>query len=153
MDINKEIFRPLGIKNKLKMIAAFTEDELMRISQESIKKLIVRHGVGAKNSRNKHLTIPRSRRKGNDWNSNVEQIYIYKGMVYLDFYLQYDNTDTNEVDRLEIFMIGPDYIGCHEYEDRNGHTQTATFRYNRSQKAEVIRSILYAFVDAKYSEQ
>lgn len=152
LDVNKEIFRRFGVKNKIKMIASFTTDELLRIKPETVKTLIVRVGSGASNSRNKHLSIPSRRRVGNDWNSHVDSVYVYRKVIYLSFYLQYDNTDTTDVERLEIFLYGSTFEGAYEYDDGNGHIQTAYYRYNREQKAEVIRSILYAFVDAKYPE-
>lgn len=153
MNINTELFRRTAPEKKLSMIEGLNQYELFCITETTIKRIIREAGSGKKGSPNKTLYISRKNITGNDWNSDIERWSIWKGKIWIGFYLQYSNTDTNTDDYYSNFKGSGEYLGSYEYEDRYGHSQTAYFRYYAEDKAKAIRTLLKQYVENKYASK
>lgn len=153
ININTYIFTRTAPINKLRTIENLTQSELLATSEATISRIIKEAGTGKPNSRNKDLNLKRINRTGNKWNSTIEGWYIWKKNVYIDFYIQYSNTDTNTDDSFKEFMKYSEYQGSYEYEDRYGNTQTTYFRYSPEDKARAIRSLLREYIETKYADK
>ena len=94
-NINIELFKRYAPKKKLEIINALTENELLAITNNTILRIIKEAGRGDSNkTRCKYKTLFLSD-AGNNWNSNVTNIYNWKkDEVYLSVYIQGDDTDT-----------------------------------------------------------
>lgn len=153
ININIELFKRYGIKKKYDIVEHLTEDELLLTNLGTIERCVKEQGTGFDSkkvrSHNKYLSIRSSRQEGNNWNSNVDEIRLYNKVLYISFYLQYNNTDTTDSDKLSNFLIGGEYIGRHEYTGRYDDIQTAIYRYDVHAKARVIKSILLEYLDRK----
>lgn len=94
-NINQLIFSRIAPpQKKLKAIEKLTSSELWA-TPETITRIVKETGERIGKSRNKRLYISRDRQQGNNWNSTVVAVEIYKGTLYLDIYFQMDSTDTN----------------------------------------------------------
>ena len=152
-NINQFIFSRTQPQKKLQVIKFLSEAELLSITPSTITRMVKEAGNNMYKSRNKELRISSDRRKGNNWNSEMECIYLVKGKLYLDFYVQYGSTDTNTSEHLETFLQRGEYLGTIEHTDYYGNPQTSYFRYDQSDKARVIRSILEEYVYTKYADK
>lgn len=153
IDINTYIFTRTAPITKYRTIENLTQSELLAISEATVQRIIKEVGTGKPKSHNKDLKLSRENRTGNKWNSSIEGWYIWKKQVYIDFYIQYDNTDTNTADTFKEFMKYSEYQGSYEYEDRYGNTQTTYFRYSPEDKARAIRALLREYIEVKYSDK
>jgi GTPase SAR1 family protein len=104
-------------------------------------------------SRDKQLRIGYDRRKGNNWNSTVESVELIKGKLFLDFYIQYENTDTNTSEEYDNFFRRGNFRGEIRRSDRYGNGRTYYFCYDETDKARVMRSILLEYVYSKYNDK
>lgn len=93
-NINQLIFSRIAPQKKLKAIEKLTSSELWA-TPEIITRIVKETGERIGKSRNKRLYISRDRQQGNNWNSTVVAVVLYKGTLYLDIYFQMDSTDTN----------------------------------------------------------
>lgn len=152
-NINQFIFSRTQPQKKLQVIKFLSEAELLAINSGAIMRMVKEAGHNMYKSRNKELRISSDRRKGNNWNSVVESVYLVKGKLYVDFYVQYGSTDTNTSEPLETFLHKGEYLGTIEHTDYYGNPQTSYFRYDQSDKARVIRSILEEYVCVKYHDK
>lgn len=153
MNINTELFRRTTPDKKLQIIENLTQYELFCITETTIKRIIREAGSGKKGSPNKTLYISRKNITGNNWNSDIESWSIWKGKIWIGFYLQYSNTDTNTDDYYSNFKGSGEYLGSYEYEDRYGHSQTTYFRYYAEDKAKAIRALLKQYIENKYHDK
>ena len=153
IDINTFIFTRTAPMTKLRAIENLTQSELLAITEATISRIIKEAGIGKARSHNKDLKLSRENRTGNKWNSTIEGWYVWKKEVYIDFYIQYSNTDTNTADSFKEFMKYSEYQGSYEYEDRYGNTQTTYFRYSPEDKARAIRALLREYVETKYADK
>ena len=156
IDINVELFKRYAPKKKLEIVEKLSFDELMNVSMTTLERIVKEVGKGAwseKRSRNKRLSISSDLQKGNNWNSDIEEISLYKGKLYLGVYLQYENTDTiDETTADSFFSRGDTRIDiCRD--DRYGNPRTYYAVYEEEDKAEVMRSILLQYIYSKYKEQ
>lgn len=149
MNLNQEIFTRKGAEKKNAIINAATEDDLMRVSKETILRCIKEVGHKRYKSRDKELRIDNDKMAGNRWNAWVERVGTTKGRLWVGFYIQYSNTDTSDSEWWDAFMGYGDYRGSITYEDRYGNPHTDYYRFDRSDKAKVIRSILLTYVADK----
>lgn len=152
-NINQFIFTRTQPQKKLEVIEKLTAPELLGITEATISRIIKEAGTGKPKSHNKDLKLSRKNRTGNKWNSTIEGWYVWKKEVYIDFYLQYSNSDTNTADTFKEFMKYSEYQGSFEYEDRYGHSQTTYFRYSPEDKARAIRALLREYIETKYSDK
>lgn len=155
-NINVELFKRYAPEKKLEIIDKLNSDDLMKISTATFERIVKETGKGAwseKRSRNKRLRIRSSLQKGNNWNSDIEEISLYNGKLYLVVYLQYENTDTSdETTAAAFFRPGETRIGVKRI-DRYGNERTYYAVYDEEDKAEVARSILKEYVYTKYHEK
>ena len=155
-NINVELFKRYAPKKKLEIIDKLNSDDLMKISTATFERIVKETGKGAwseKRSRNKRLRIRSSLQKGNNWNSDIEEISLYNGKLYLGFYLQYENTDTSdETTAASFFRRGETRIDIRR-DDRYGNPRTYYAIYDEDDKSEVARSILKEYVYTKYHEK
>lgn len=152
-NVNTFFFTKTAPKTKLAVIDNLSASELLCITESSILRIIKEAGTGKPRSHNKEFNLSRVNRTGNKWNSTISGWYVWKKQVFIDFYLQYDNTDTNTGDTFKEFMRYPEYQGSYEYEDRYDNPQTTYFRYSPEDKARAIRALLREYVETKYSDK
>jgi len=153
MNVNNFIFTRTQPKKKLEVIGKLTNDELLAVSESTVKKIIKEVGQRRYKSRDKELRIDYDRRVGNNWNSTVESVDLVKGKLYIGFYIQYENTDTNTSDDYEDFFKRGNYRGEIRRLDRYGNGRTYYFCYDESDKAQVMKSILLEYAFCKYADK
>ena len=152
-NINQIIFTRTQPKKKLEVIEKLSNDELLAVSESTVKKIIQEVGQRRYKSRDKELRIDYDRRIGNNWNSTVESVDLVKGKLYVDFYVQYEDTDTNTSDDYEDFFKRGNYRGEIRRLDRFGNGRSYYFCYDESDKARVMKSILLEYVYSKYADK
>ena len=152
-NINQIIFTRTQPKKKLEIINSLSEAELMATTEATITKIVKEAGSRLYKSRDKQLRIDYDRRKGNNWNSTVESVELIKGKLFLDFYIQYENTDTNTSEEYEDFFRRGNFRGEIRRLDRYGNGRTYYFCYDETDKARVMRSILLEYVYSKYHDK
>jgi len=150
-NINQFLFTRTAPQKKLAVINNLSQYELLNVTTATITRIIKEAGYGKKGSPNKTLRLTVT--VGNDWNSDVESIYVWKGKLYIDFYLQYSNTDTSTEDTWSNFIYRGDYRGSYKYTDRYDNPQTAYFTYDEEDKARVIKAILKSYIKTKYASK
>ena len=153
MNVNNFIFTRKQPKKKLEVIKKLSDSELLAVSESTVKKIIQEVGQRRYKSRDKELRIDYDRRVGNNWNSTVESVDLVKGKLYVGFYIQYENTDTNTSDDYEDFFKRGNYRGEIRRIDRYGNGRTYYFCYDESDKARVMKSILLQYVHNKYADK
>ena len=153
MNVNNFIFTRTQPKKKLEVIEKLSNDELLAVSESTVKKIIQEVGQRRYKSRDKELRIDYDRRVGNNWNSTVESVDLVKGKLYIGFYIQYENTDSNTSDDYEDFFKRGNYRGEIRRLDRFGNGRTYYFCYDESDKARVMKSILLEYLYSKYLDK
>lgn len=89
-NVNTELFRRTAPVKKIKIIENMTQDELLSISKETILRIVKETGRKLTDFRNYEFYVHPDRRKGNDWNSVIERIWLYKGKLSIITYIQVD---------------------------------------------------------------
>ena len=153
MNVNQFIFTRTQPKKKLEVVEKLSNNELLAVSESTVKKIIKEVGQRRYKSRDKELRIDYDRRVGNNWNSTVESIDLVKGKLYVGFYVQYENTDTNTSDEYEDFFKRGNYRGEIRRLDRYGNGRTYYFCYDEGDKARVMKTILLEYVHSKYADK
>ena len=153
MNINKIIFTRTQPQKKVDIINSLTEAELLATTGATVTRIVKEVGSTIYKTRDKRLRIDYDRRKGNSWNSAVENVDLVKGKLYVGFYIQYENTDTNTSDDYDNFFKRGNYRGEIRRLDRYGNGRTYYFCYDESDKAKVMKSVLLEYVYKKYSEK
>ena len=151
MNINEFIFSRTQPQKKIDTINALSEDELLSTSEATVKRIVKDAGRRMWKTRDKELRISHERRAGNAWNSLIEAVELIKGRLYLEVYLQYENTDTSTSEEYDEFFRNGNYRGEVRRSDRYGNGRTYYFLYNPSDKASVMKSILLEYVFTKYA--
>ena len=152
-DINQVIFSRMRAERKKEIIESLGQTELLSLKQDTIKRIIKEVGNRMYQSRNKELRLLDTFRTGNKWDSTIESWCIMKGKIYIDFYVQYENTDTNISDTFDNFIRRGEYLGQIHRDDRHGNPRTYYFTYNESDKARAIRYLLTDYVYKKYGDK
>lgn len=153
MNINELIFSRTQPQKKIDIINALSEDELLSTSEATIKRIVKDAGRRMWKTRDKELRISHERRAGNAWNSLIEAVELIKGRLYLEVYLQYENTDTSTSEEYDDFFRNGNFRGEVRRSDRYGNGRTYYFLYNPSDKASVMKSILLEYVYTKYADK
>lgn len=153
MDVNKKLFKRTSPVRKIEIIKNLTQVELSSISKETILRIVKETGRRRKGSRDYEFYINPDRRKGNDWNSAVEGIRLYRGKPSVMVYAQFDNTDSSLTVPFNDFFKKGEFRGTIKRDDRYGNPQTYYYVYDEKDKAEVIRSICLEYVNTKYKER
>ena len=94
IDVNIELFKRTSPVKKIEIIENLKQDELLGISKETILRIVKETGRRNTGSRNYEFYVHPDRQRGNDWNSVIEGIWLYKGKLSLITYIQLDDTDT-----------------------------------------------------------
>ena len=144
MNVNNFIFTRTQPKKKLETIENLSNDELLAVTESTVKKIIQEVGQRRYKSRDKDLRIDYDRRCGNNWNSTVESVDLVKGKLYVSFYIQYENTDTNTSDNYDNFFKRGNYRGEIRRLDRHGNGRTYYFCYDEGRKRRIVRHILHS---------
>ena len=152
-NINVELFKRYAPKKKLEIIEKLNPNELMNVSTATIKRIVKEAGTNMYKSRNKRLYISRDRQRGNSWNSTIEAVELIRGKLYLDVYLQFENTDCNTSELVTDFIRRGDFTGSVVRSDRCGYDRHYYFTYSEGSKQRVIRSILEEYVYSKYADK
>ena len=152
-NINTELFKRYAPKKKLEIIESLSPSELLATTPATITRIIKEAGKNRYKSRDKRLFISRDRQRGNSWNSTVEAAELLKGKVYLDVYVQYENTDTNTDYPLSSFLGRGESRVVINRDDRYGNPRTYYSHYDEESKARVIKSILLQYVYNKYEDK
>ena len=152
-NINVELFKRYAPKKKLEIIEKLNPNELMNVSTATIERIVKEAGMNMYKSRNKRLYISRDRQRGNSWNSTIEAVELIRGKLYLDVYLQFENTDCNTSELVTDFIRRGDFTGSVVRSDRYGNDRHYYFTYSEGSKQRVIRSILEEYVHSKYADK
>lgn len=150
--INQLIFSQIASQKKLEAIENLTPSELWA-TPETVTRIVKETGERIGKSRNKRLYINRDRQQGNNWNSTVVAVELYKGILYLDIYFQMDSTDTNLSVPFSTFFSKGEYRGKHITTNRYGDVEPHYFRYDEESKKMVLKSILLEYVYTKYESK
>ena len=153
MNINNFIFTRTQPQKKIDTINALTQDELLSTSEATVKRIVKEAGRRMWKTRDKELRISQERRAGNAWNSLIEAVELIKGRLYLEVYLQYENTDTSTSEEYDDFFRNGKFRGKVRRLDRYGNGRTYYYLYDPSDKACVIKSILLEYIHTKYADK
>lgn len=148
-NINVELFKRYAPKKKLEIIEKLDSNELMNVTLATIKRIVKEAGTNRYKSRNKRLYICRERQRGNSWNSTIEAVELIRGKLFLDCYLQLENTDCNTSELVADFIRRGEFTGSVVRGDRYGNDRHYYFTYSEGSKQRVIRSILEEYVYTK----
>ena len=149
MMINRFIFSRTRPANKMQIINNADDGNLLNVRESTLIRIIKEVGYGSKGSHSKSLALMEN--VGNNWNSTVQDIYIYKKKAYITFYVQYSNTDACTSVALSEFLGNTDFQGNFAYTDRYDNPQTVYFNYSLQAKAKVIKEILLTYIHKKYN--
>lgn len=152
-DINTELFRRISPVKKIEIIKNLTQAELGRISEDAILKIVKEAGRRKKGSRDYEFYVTPNRRKGNNWNSEVEGIWLYKRKLSVIVYIQFDDTDSSLLVPFNDFFKKGDFRGTIKRDDRYGNPQTHYYVYDEKDKTEVIRSLCLEYINTKYKSK
>ena len=153
MNINDFIFSRTQPQKKIDTINALTQDELLSIREETVKRIVKDAGSKIWKTRDKRLRISQERRAGNAWNSSIDEVQLIKGKLYLEVYLQYENSDTSTSEEYDDFFRQGKFRGEVRRLDRYGNGRTYYYLYDTSDKASVMKSILLEYVYRKYADK
>ncbi len=153
MNVNEFIFSRTQPSRKIDAIKALTNDELLSVSETTVNRIVKDAGRKIGRTRDRELNISRDRRAGNAWNATVDGIDLIKGKLYVEVYLQYENTDTSTSENYDDFFRKGNFRGEVRRSDRYGNGRTYYYLFDNSDKASVIRSVLLEYVYTKYAEK
>ena len=156
-NINNIIFTRTAQKKKLEIINSLSQGELLAITYPTILRIIKEAGQGDSSKVRCKFKTLFLENAGNKWNSEVTSIYnAKKDEVYLSVYIQGDDTDTHAFPKLKDFLDNRYEEQClgklHE-SFRNGYEHYVPANYNRTDRARVIKAILTAYIENKYSDK
>ena len=143
MDLNSVIFKGTTA-DKRSAVESATQRELLNVSVDTIKKIL------SKQSADKYYPDRKTLYFGNvsnHWNADAKSVELYKGKVFINFYVQYSNTDTDTCDYLDKFLRGGDYRGAVNYTDMYDNPHTSYYRFDQNDKANVVKAILLTYID------
>ncbi len=154
-NINLELFKRYAPKKKLEIIESLTQQELLATTPITITRMVKEAGkLHYKSKRDKKLTVSRQRRTGNDWNSWFNGVDLIKNKLYVDLYIQYSNTDTDDCISYGEFMRDKDrFRGTIKTTDRYDNPQTYYYFYDNQDRARAIKSLLLEYVYTKYADK
>ena len=154
-NINIELFKRYAPKRKIEIIESLNQTELLAITTSTITRMVREAGeLHYKSKRDKRLIVSRQRRTGNNWNSWFNGVDLLKGKLYVNFYIQYDNTDTDDCISYGEFMRDKDrFRGTIKTTDRYDNPQTYYYFYDNEDRARAIKSLLLEYIYTKYTNK
>ena len=153
MDINKIIFSRTAPNKKVEIVENLTPKELLSVNSDTIKRMVKETGSNRYKSRDKELFISHELKTGNNWNSELESVGIYKGNLYVNLYVQYSNTDTTKTESFDKFFCKGDYQGSIIGSDHYGNDRHYYFSYDESDKACCIGRLLLQYLYLRYKDK
>lgn len=155
MNINQFLFTRTAPKKKLEAINKLTDAELWSVTSDTVKRIVKETGYSyKKRSRNKRLNIPSRLEAGNGWNSSLETVWFYNGILSIDLYIQMDHTDTSICGiAFETFFRHGEYRGKATETNRYGDEEPHYCIYDDDDKVKCMRSILLSYVHIKYADK
>lgn len=153
IDINIELFKRYAPKKKGDIISSLTPSELFAITEDTIKRIIKEVGNRRYRSREKELQFSSEYKIGNGWNSWIESIGIYNNRLYITIYMQMDSTDVTYMEEYSNFFKQGEYVGKAFETNRYGDKIPNYCHYTETDKARYVRSLLYQYVQMKYSKK
>ena len=152
-DINIELFKRYAPKKKGDIISSLTPTELFAITEDTIKRIIKEVGNRRYQSREKELRLSSEYATGNSWNSTIETVSLRRNRLYIHLYIQMDSTDTTIIDEWNTFFKRGEYVGKAFETNRYGDKIPNYCHYTETDKARYVRSLLYQYVQMKYSKK
>ena len=146
INVNIELFKRTTPVKKIEIIENLTQTELGRVTEETILKIVKETGRRRKGTRDYEFYINPDRRKGNNWNSVVEGLWLYKGKLSVMVYVQFDNTDTSLIVPFQYFFKKGDFRGTVKRDDHYGNPQTHYYVYDEKDRQ---KSLLVAVLTMK----
>ena len=142
MNINEILFKG-DINERKNAVENASESDLLRLSEDSIKRMVKEKGTERYGGRK----VLYFKRVSNHWNADAKDVELSNNKLFIDIYVQYGNTDTDECEYMSKFLGSGDYRGTIHYEDRYGNPQTSYYRFDRADKANVMRAICLAYLN------
>lgn len=142
MNINETIFNGT-INERKNAVENATASDLMRISESTLKRMVSE--VGSDNYY-KDRKILAFERVSNEWNADAKSLELYNGKLFINFYVQYSNTDTDDCDYMSKFLGSGEFRGAIQYTDMYDNPHTSYYRFDSSDKAKVIRAICLEYL-------
>lgn len=133
-NINVFLFSNVRGIDKVITIKALDADDIKRVNDKTLFTI-----VNTCKNDNGDFRVARERRKGNNWNSQVEGLYISNNHMYFDIYAQNLSTDTTYSEDVGRFFSGSSYRA---YVERLG----MYVNYSDEKRVEVMRSFLLEYV-------
>lgn len=151
-NINTELFKRYAPKRKIEIIESLNQTELLAITPATIIRMVREAGeLHYRSKRDKRLMVSRERRTGNNWNSWFNGVDLIKNKLYVNLYIQYDNTDTDDCISYGEFMRDNNrFRGTIKTTDRYDNPQTYYYFYDNSDRARAVKSLLLEYVCRKY---
>ena len=134
-NINVFLFNP-NVKgvDKVITIKALDADDIKRVNDKTLFTI-----VNTCKNDNGDFRVACERRKGNNWNSQVEGLYIHNNHMYISIYAQNLSTDTTYSEDVGRFFSGSSYRAYVERLDMY-------VNYSEEKRVEVMRSFLLEYV-------
>lgn len=156
-NINQFLFTRTQPKKKLEVINALSKEQLLSVTYSTVLRIIKEAGVGdSSKKRSKYKTLY-LKKAGNNWNSNVTYIYNWKkDEIFLNVYIQGDDTDTDVTYKLKDFLDNryeEQCLGHIEESWSYGYSHRKPANYDRADRARVIMAILVAYIMNKYADK
>lgn len=143
MNINEILFKG-DINERKNAVENASESDLLRLSEDSIKRMLTEQGRDNYYKDRKTLYFDRV---SNEWNAWAKDVELYNGKLFIEFYVQYSNTDTDTCEYLSKFLGSGEFRGSISYEDRYGNSQTSYYRFNSHDKAKVMKAICLEYLN------
>lgn len=156
MDINIELFKRRTAKKRIEILDSLTTEELKMVKKSTILRCVKEAGERAfGKSRSKFKALYLVNEVGNNWNSRVTSVENCRNdVVFLNIYIQGDDTDTTDCCKWEQFAdfrYNNITAGTLTESFSNDYSHTVPATYNTEERVEIIREILKSFVYRKYN--
>ena len=149
-DVNTLIFSKMIPAKKLDIVNHLTDEELLKVSSNTILRIVKSIGVKSRNYKTLFLVNHIS----NNLNAEVLSVWTDSNIhnINLDICVQYYNTDITKVVSMSDFMKAGDYVGQLTYTDINSGMQTVYFKFDVRTKALLVKDILRAYLIKRFFE-
>lgn len=141
-NIEEILFKRGKYETKKATIEQLSASDIRSIKKDVYFKIVEKGGKGNR------FRVVNDFRKGNNWNSLIEGLYISKpnGILFVEIYLQGASTDTSISEYFDTFFRSGSYSSSYNYLNLN-------IRYDEGEKVEVLRSFLLSYVYYTYSTE
>lgn len=144
MDLNTIVLGKTSVSKRKDIVNNASESDLLRVTEDTIKKMVRRKGSEGYYKDRKTIYFGNV---SNGWNAWAKSVELYKSKLFINFYIQYSNTDTEDCEYWNKFSGTGEFRGTIKYTDRYGNGQTSYYRFDRANKAKVVRAILLAYLE------